>query len=199
MNNFKTLFVVFALLIVAGGAYFLGRNQVNLSKITQSPTQSPNPAANWKTYIDSQAHYSFKYPQSWPLSKIPVSKGCDLCLEGVSFSEQYDFSSEDKTLAVILVFKEGWVKDVKTINDYINFLKTEPTNVNISKTTVDGEVAVSYKLSGGIPPLPIIEYVTTKNGLWYILRLVDSTETNKNRETNIGIFNQILSTFKFTN
>ena len=68
-------------------------------------------------------------------------------------------------------------KNVKTIDDYIKFIKTEPTNIEIRETTVGGEKAVSYKLTGDIPPLPLIGYVTTKNGLWYVIHPTDSKET----------------------
>ncbi len=206
-NSKIMMFVIagFILLLVGVGGYVLGtnksqpivQNQQNIVVPTTISSPTPDETENWKIYVDPQAKYSFKYPDEWPLSKIPVSRGCDVCLEGVSFSKTYNPNSADSTLAVILVHKE-LLKNVKTIDDYINSLNERPTNIEIKETTIAGEKAVSYRLSGGIPPLPIIEYVITNDRLWYTIRLEDTKETNKNRDRNIKIFDQILSTFKFT-
>ncbi len=214
-RGFTPILIVVLVAVALVGGYFLYTSlRANPAKpesvaISTAPVSVSTPTTkpestfsaettNWKTYTDASAKYSFRYPNKWPLSKIPISKGCDTCLESVSFSEHYNYNSEDTTLAVILVFKDGWVKNVKTLDDYIKFIKAEPTNVEIKETKVGGEKAVSYKLSGGVQPLPVIEYVTTRNRIWYVIRLVDSIETNKNNVQNTKIFDQILSTFKFT-
>lgn len=205
--------VLALLLLVGGGAYFLGAqnnktsiqitnpqnsaviNPTNIPAATQAP--QTNGTDTWKTYTSSKASYSFKYPTEWPLVNVPISQGCTVCIEDIEFTSKYDPNSGDGTVAVILVFKEA---NIKTLDDYVTIrVKGDSSKVNLQYTTVGGEKAVSYKLSGGIPPLPVIEYAVVKNGFYYIIRLVDSVETNKNKEKNLLIFNETLQTFKFTN
>ncbi|OGG10251.1 hypothetical protein A3J20_00045 [Candidatus Gottesmanbacteria bacterium RIFCSPLOWO2_02_FULL_42_29] len=53
---------------------------------------------------------------------------------------------------------------------YLNIhVKGDQSKVDLKYTTLGGEKAVSYKLSGGIPPLPVIEYAVYKNGFYYII------------------------------
>lgn len=64
-------------LIISTGAYFLGKNNQSTStqqapssiianppKIVPSPTSTPDPTANWKTYSNTKYGYSLKYPTS---------------------------------------------------------------------------------------------------------------------------------------
>lgn len=196
--------------LVAGGAYYLGKQATPKSSpapiVSQTPQPTPTPdaspaptgageTANWKAYTSAKAKYSFKYPTEWPLVNIPVSNGCTVCIEDLQFTPNYNPNSGDTTIAVILVNKEA---SIKTLDDYINIhVKGDSSKIDLKNTSVGGENAVSYRLSGGIPPLPIIEYAVVKNGFNYQIRLEDSKETNKSTKKNLQLFNQILSTFKF--
>ncbi len=101
------------------------------------------------------------------------------------------------SIAVVLVFKDN---RIKTIEDYKNvIIKGDSSIIDVKNTKIGGFNAVSYKLSGGIPPLPLIEYVVVHNNYYYVVRLIDSEETNKDLIGNKKIFDQILSSFKFTN
>jgi hypothetical protein len=162
-----------------------------------APTEVTDSIANWKAYTSSKANYSFKYPVEWPLINVITASECTVCVENIDFTPVYNPDSAESNIATILIFKE---EKIKTLEDYVNIhVKGDSSKVNLQYTTVGGQKAVSYKLSGGIPPLPIIEYAVVKNNLYYIIRLDDSVETNKNRDRNIYIFDQVLSTFKFAN
>jgi hypothetical protein len=101
------------------------------------------------------------------------------------------------SIVVVLVFKDS---RIKTLDDYKNiFVKSDSSIINVQNANVGGDSAISYKLSGGIPPLPIIEYAVVHNSYYYIIRLENSDETNKDLSGNQKMFDQILSTFKFTN
>lgn len=218
---FPLIFGVLVLLVViAGGAYYLGtqnnRSDSQLQNTNNQPTTNSqnetvtNPAVvpstanpqfsettNWKTYTSTKANYSFKYPTEWSLINVPPSQGCDVCVEQIDFTPKYNPNSGDATISVILIFRED---RIKTLDDYVNIhVKGDSSIVNLKYTTIGGEKAVSYTLSGGIPPLPVIEYVVVKNGMYYIIRLDDSIETNKDKEQNLALFNEMLSTFSFTN
>lgn len=210
--------VLILLVIVAGGAYYLGTQKnkpagsssVESNQSTTAPTGSTqynapttNPSStsdtltNWKLYTSIKANYSFKYPSEWPLVNVPTSPQCTVCVEDIQFTPSYNPNSGDSTIAVILVFKE---ENIKSLDDYVNIhVKGDQSKVDLKYTTVGGERAVSYKLSGGIPPLPVIEYAVYKNGFYYVIRIDDSPETNKNKERNVILFDEMLTTFSFTN
>lgn len=210
--------IVILFIVVAGGAYYLGtqKNKPSLPPTSQSnqPTVSPtersqsspsttNPnstsdtMANWKLYTSSKANYSFRYPSEWPLVNVPESPQCTVCIETLVFSPAYNPNSGDTNIAVIQVFKES---NIKSLDDYVNIrVKGDQSKIELKYTVVGGERAVSYRLSGGSPPLPVIEYAVYKNGFYYIIRIDDSAETNKNKEKNVTLFDEMLTTFKFAN
>lgn len=57
--NTKVLITFLVIIAVGLGAYSLGRNQLNLPQLVQSP----DPTANWQTYSDTKYNYSIKFPQ----------------------------------------------------------------------------------------------------------------------------------------
>ncbi len=217
-GNFPIILGIIVLLLVVGsGAYYLGTQKSNTANQTVNiqPTTSQNSAVanptdtpvatqtpqsneattDWKTYSSAKAKYSFKYPTEWPLVNVPPSQGCDVCVEQINFTPKYNPNSGDGNTAIILIFKAD---NIKTLDDYVNIhVKGDSSKVNLQYTTVGGEKAVSYKLSAGIPPLPVVEYAVVKNGMYYIIRLDDSVETNKNKDKNLMLFNEMLTTFKF--
>jgi len=179
-----------------------GNNQTTINSAVKPlatptlPPQSLVDTMNWKTYTSTKAKYSFQYPPDWPLVNVPVSPQYAVCVEDLDFTPNYNSQSEDTNIAVILVSKES---NINTIDDYVStYVKGDSSKINLKYTTIGGEKAISYTLSGGIPPLPIIEYVVVKNGFYYEIRIEDSIETNKNREKNINDFNHLISTVTFT-
>lgn len=196
------LIVAILLLIFAGGGTYLALNSKNkpapvVSKFTptSAPTPTIDPIASWKTYTSKQARYSFKYPNEWPINNIAPAKDCSVCVEDIIFSPEVKLNSGDSNISVILVLKD---ERIKTLEDYKNiFIKHSSSYTDVKDVTLGEEKALSYKLSGGIPPLPVSEYVVVKNGFYYEIRLEDSIETNKNKLRNLELFKQILSTFRF--
>lgn len=187
--------VLLVVALVGAGAYYLGsRRTVPTTNLelasTQTPTPTPDPTANWKTYTSNRAGFSLKYPTSLPIE----TRLCGgTCLEDLSFTPNPFAGSS--SIAVVLAFKDP---RIKTLDDYKNiFIKNDSSIINVQAANIGGNTAVSYKLSGGIPPLPIIEYAVIHNDYYYLIRLEDSDETNKDLIGNQKMFDQILSTFKF--
>lgn len=228
INFSKILFsIILGLIVIAGsviaGSVFagiqIGKNQITKQQlITEQPIISPtqvivnptiiptttlptepnpiiNPTADWETYTSHLSPFSLKYPKSWPIETEIANPKCDTCVENIRFTPNP--IGGGSSIAVVLVFKDP---RIKTLDDYKNvIIQSDSSIVNVQNAKVDSENALSYKLSGGIPPLPIIEYVVVNNGYYFIIRLENSDETNKDLVKNRNIFNQILSTFKFTN
>ena len=160
--------------------------------VQQGPLKEDR-TVNWKTYISVKGGFSIKYPGSWPLVNAPLPNDPSAPLDDIVFSPNYKENSGDSSIAFITAAKQR----VQTLNQYLNTLKQDSSIVDIKETILGGEKAVSYKRTGGMGTPSIIEYAVFKNGTMYDLVLYDSLETNKNRETNIAIFDQILSTFRF--
>lgn len=188
------------------GGYFFNKNTNNkntplinsqrtqlLQPAQSTPTVANDITANWKTFTSAKGNYSFKYPPEWPLVQVTPAPQCTVCVDNLIFTPSYNLNSGDTNIVVINV-----EKSTLTQEQYFNNFKTNSMYVDVKDATLGGEKAISYKLNGGIAPLPIIQYQTLKNNLSYSVRLDDSPETNKNRAKNIELFNQLLSTFKFT-
>lgn len=66
MKKTTVIIVLFAVLFtsILLYLYLTFRNQPAIvEKIIPTPTESPDPTANWKTYTDNQYGFSFKYPE----------------------------------------------------------------------------------------------------------------------------------------
>lgn len=166
--------------------------------ISTDETANPDPIGeNWKTYTSKTNTYIFKYPGNWPLLETNLLSKDQI--EGIYFSPNPSSTSADNTIAVVETFKDGRIKsldDYKRIFLY-DYGKPSSSFVDLNETSVNGYKAISYTRIAGMPQLPIIEYVIINGDYYYSIRLVDSDETKKNRQLNIKIFEQMLSTFKF--
>lgn len=67
--------IILTVVILPAGAYFLNKNLKPLTSpmVTPSPTvkltPTPDPTANWKTYIDNESNFSFAYPPTLSIQK----------------------------------------------------------------------------------------------------------------------------------
>lgn len=204
-KNFTALWIIVVLLVgIAIGLLINNKSLISgftvpglaptpTPTVIPTPSPTPNPTANWKTYESKIAGYSLKYPPSIPLESMLTSSDCSSCVENLKLTPNPAVGGS--SIAVVLVFKDP---RIKTIDDYKNVLiKNDSNIINVQDSKVGGENAVSYKLMGGIPPLPIIEYAVVHDNFYYIIRFVNSDETNKDLAGNTNIFNQIISTFAF--
>lgn len=184
--------IVLLILLIPTGTYLLGKNQsskqISTIQSSPTPTPTPDPTANWKTYSDSKYGFSLKYPSEYLISEVnngiffsksPEEKvKLDACLKQIecnSFSLGIQFTSGSKPTEqslkdYIIKHDSGdfYTWDSKAI-DGSNALQTEYDAVVGS-----GKINVTYVVKGTS-----------------VLRIQTQTE-------NISIYNQILSTFKFT-
>jgi hypothetical protein len=113
-----------------------------------------------------------KYPPTLPIESS-VCGGT--CLEDLRFTPNP--ASGGSAIAVILAFKDA---RIKTLDDYKNIMvKGDSSIIDVQDAQVGGDPAISYKLSGGISPLPVIEYAVVHGSNYYLIRLVASDVTNK--------------------
>lgn len=199
-NSSKRLWLLSGLAILVLGILLgaFGVNVLNQTTIKSSPTPTPvsttsfdslnqstisqappgDPTANWKTYTNSR--YSFKYPQAWETQSIPNGT-----------QQVVSVLSPDKFMSLSLSL------DLQGLG-YECVTKTKEETI-----TIDAQKVTKTTFTGAINDM--CGDNTKQREVWIsILRdnkidnLTFSTD-EKNFDKAMGIFNQILSTFKFTN
>src|SRR5215471_5626830 len=70
----EVLLILVVVVVLGGAGWYVWQREHNANtnttqnktqtSTTPTPSPTPDPYAGWKTYTDSQHHYSFKYPAS---------------------------------------------------------------------------------------------------------------------------------------
>ncbi len=154
-------------------------------------TPTPNPTADWKTYENTTFGYLLKYPNNWNKASEKVDRGTLLLIDRPI--ESY-LTQEGADIAV-------WVeKKTKQEFDSLYNQEKRPSDTTVlKKFMISGEPAImlSVKYAEGtiMEGKGVIEVDIHHNGnLFQIGLLGPVTDVEKNKV----IFDQILSTFKFT-
>jgi len=140
------------------------------------PATTADPTANWKTYTDSKYNYSFKYPDT---ETIKIT----------------DYTGELSTISLINTKTklEDLVFYVGTTDESTGYSKND-TNYTKSTTNIGGLDATRVSLPmGQNPPQELVFF--TNNGKYYHFQFIWDGKD----QTALTTFDQILSTFKFTN
>lgn len=174
----KIVLILLLLAVVGSGAYLAGKNQVNLPGFVQSPSQTPNPTANWKTYGNSKL--SLKYPPNWNLKTSDYLGS--------------DFQLENSTGSISITVSKGQYP--YSIQGYgSNEIETNNLSVKVGE--------IFYQTQGYILAKQKV-YADVTVGEYHILfgtgypagndNLASLSDYQKEKNTIL----QILSTFKFT-
>jgi hypothetical protein len=204
------LMIVIHLIAVAVIGYFIYQNMQLKKQISQpqstpiasvTPTALPttDPTANWKTYNSPENTFSFKYPSSLQL-KVFDSNSLILTVNDGPNKSYHEFRVNQysvpngKTLYQFIY--EGGVGD--------NYGKSYLDGNKVSLTFKDVSQGSLYKIwepsewpSGNGT---LIKFIQNNNLLiWFSLEPYNPGGTPIPYESeNVAIYNQILSTFKFT-
>lgn len=187
LSFFKTLaygFVIVSIGIsIAVGGYLLGTNKTKpqpIAQISMTPSVSftPDPTANWKTYTTNV--FSIKYPSTWS----------DPAINKMSTKVNYEFLPANLNITVGFNYDQD-LQRAKTFEDE----SKSAGNFAIGKREVmagDSINATSYIYSIGASTKE--ENVLLKgkgdNIIWLRMPFPPGTD--------VSVFDQILSTFKFT-
>ncbi len=188
------IYLAIGAVLYAGVYYFvLAKQSLNpysqpVNKAHISPSAVSDPAANWKTYKDSD--FTFNYPLNWTLQKETLT----------SVSDPNPNSSD----TAVVNFDIS--KSYKTNNDYINSDYIKSFNPKYKNVTINGLPAIAAIRSGGGQSLSSIAYFVVHNGQGYEIRYVLNLNLSKQIDaktiTDITqlppITPDILQTFKFT-
>lgn len=145
-----------------------------------SPTPTPDPTANWKTYTNAKIGFQVKYPALWV--------------------ERDVVSSNDSNL-VYLNSNESFGSGVEPLQYYV-WISAEDKlpNVSLIKEKIGNYNA--YKTSELPSRLGSLSVFITKDGKKFIsisITPYDLKQPFESQSRYIDIFNLMLSTFKFTN
>lgn len=185
------------LVAVAGGIFYLGRisapkpqNVATSSpqpSTTLSPTTSPDPTANWKTYTNARHAYTIQYPQEYTVKedRNSIWIGDQIEIEVLNYLPNYP------------KYGEGCGETIKK-EDSIKIFGMQVRKIDgLDLCIIGGNTLQTYK-----------RYILKKDENYYILTLWELPSTvigniSPDRDPaeisqdKIQIFNQILSTFRF--
>jgi hypothetical protein len=188
------------ILIIGAGAYFIG--QKSMTKTVEKPkavvqkptaTPTPDPTANWKTYQGQ--YFSFKYPQDWSLDS---SNKNSIKLTMV-VNDKDSLGNPIKLQSNISVNFLS-VPQNTTLNDWLKtrYFRNDQPLFNLALKSVKKTIlSVSDALRIEMPGAAGYDdegVVTIHNGYGLDISIIGDSLFG----TNMKIFNQILSTFKFT-
>jgi len=186
----KMMLVIFGavmITLIGLGGYVLGTKNTQApvaNNVISQPSPTPDPTANWKTYANSQ--FTFKYPLDWKISKgdftilLPIE---EYRLPSNLRKEMYPgekYSPITITFDKFIADKADSTKEI-TKNDIII------SGIRTTEHTRRYLIATNNYPSGNEEITVPLEH----EGKSYVLRLHNIQYKN--------VFDQILSTFKFSN
>lgn len=220
--NQKGLAPILIVLILAAlvGGYFLYQQQAKSPSAPTTPPAtsstfqpSPSPAdqtANWKIYTNNRANFSFSYPNNWFISE-QVSNNTVKDIEITSCDlKNNPFCTREKnqiTISARLVDKADVYEGAKNMEEYYQRqAKSSNSGKNKRSVTLDNLSAIRFSTIGGEGDMEGVQGngdivgVDYKGNLYTLKVSINVGPSGKSDNLNeaINIFNQILSTFKFT-
>jgi len=200
-KGFAPIVVLVLIIIVGIVAYYFGTQKKKPALlITPTPVLTTVPAtntiANWKTYTNTKYGYSIMYPQTWNIKSSGDPTGDGRCHDINTSPDLIEISSEPMTNCIgIMDNREIMIQVVDTpwSDDYLN----DKFSGILDKIEFAGQTASRFIFDDTAQqPSPLAtKIVFNYRGLGYRIFVVQKQG---------GIiydksFDQILSTFKFTN
>jgi hypothetical protein len=194
------VFIVIILLFALGAAgYFAYQNWQLKQQISQvqptptpqiTPTTTPDPTADWKTYTNSVYSYSFKYPNDWKTRPFAGSQ------ETIESAKSFSLETEQSdSKAQVSAYQLDGNTDLETwITSHGPSGKSGeiffPLVENVEKINYGSLTAIKFKNS--IPGLTGKHTSIATSSNKYVVVFVITNESD------LLIIDQILSTIKFT-
>ncbi len=177
-------FFVVILLAISG---FLGYQNMQLQKQIASiqsaplptPTQSVNPIANWRTYTNARLGYALQYPNAWQVEENTIYPIPSKPAATFIFEKQTEFAPGVYIWIQPQVEPKQWITE-QLISPDFSQMKTQSVTIGGLPGT---------KISGVPGPLEQEWVFVTKSNQSIIFYA--------SAQTDMSMFDQILSTFKF--
>lgn len=203
-KGFALILILVGILVLAGivgGAYFLGKSNktepvkvVSTPQVTAHPTSQPTsvPQAsasgdmtNWKTYTNSKYNFSIQYPPTFIVEDRSTQSPAFIIFSDTARKITGEGGIQENPYIDITVFPTQ-----SSLSDYI----ANPQN-NLQQTrstTINGNIFAKVEEVHGIGGAATNEYATQVKNAVLIFN-------DPFLQIDVTTFNQILSTFRFTN
>jgi hypothetical protein len=158
-----------------------------------TPTPAPDMTADWKTYISDDNKFSIKYPSNWYLNKTNMCPLSCIDISDVSNSLDMSFYTSHKGHTSVAVNENNGVMltnfpYLQTVQNDLQ--KISNPNPTIKKFSINSYTGIRGETSDPSMGIGEAVYLSNPKGGWVsIIKFVDDNR----------IFDQILSTFRFTN
>ena len=200
------LIITSIIILIISGGYFLGNYQNRSQNNSPMPTLAPKPTAktsdsiaNWKTYTNKEYKFSLKYPENLKIKEKNLLANNIIAFgmeKAQPFSNYFGFSIEVHKVEISTNLK-AWLKNY-VIEKQLFGAKSSSIVASALHPYKNNELE-GFTFNGGV------EYINNKdftiNGYVFakkdnfIYEFICINPQEKNAEE---LFNQILSTFKFT-
>lgn len=208
-NGFAPIIIILAIVALAGligGAFYLGR-QTNqpanffqittpagqtASVLTQAPATSLAPiiktgeTANWRMYVNDKYHFRMNYPSDW-------SVGNEEIYENIWIRRLETKEGEFPRVEMSMMVESGKISDL-----WLNKFREAGINTEASELRaiggINGKIYETEGVGDGTAGWRT-DFVAEKNNQIYRIYLVSDL---KYKNVYKNLFNQILSTFRFT-
>ena len=148
-----------------------------------------NQVSDWKIYKNTEYGFEFKYPNDWEIIKQNVSEGAKddlnmgLWLDGNPQGKEYHFEGSSDCPLTITVYNKQFDQNAQEFSGAIK-----------NEKIINGFKFVEFFRKGTTyPDSHYFVYKLTDNSF---IKIVDNTKTTDIKL--LSVFDQILSTFKFT-
>ena len=195
-NKQKQLFIIVLVIVaVIGIACFVGTQKNKLSSTpptntTVSPTATANPATDWETYTNSEFSFSVVYPARFTSSPVPT--GDDFYKTVAKLSSKYNEIIKISVINNVDIYQNQEVTKVATreVMDSGYKYTVSPTKINQYSAAITSMDVVTTE-ENLVTQTVTITIQHPKKNLYVVLVLPKSISKAE--------FEQILSSFKFTN
>lgn len=201
-KSITTILFTLLIIILLGAVGFVTYQNYQLknsfkqeeSQSIPTVTPTPDPTADWETYINTKYSYQLKYPPSWRINSMAGEKDYSQTLS-VNLRAKSDEIPAESGFSIVVIPNidnlslTEWIKQNPDNGRLLpsNTTQTVPSSV----VTINGISweKIDTDLIGSVPTGDVI-YGTPHNGNLYSIVLY--------LREDINMVDQILSTFKFT-
>lgn len=197
-----SVFLIIAVLIAGFFAYQTQNlvKELNTVKIvsvptaiaTVVPTSTPDATIDWKTYTNKEYNFTIKYPSDAKL-RVSQTESNDRMLVVAFDSPNAVFDHLFKSGGYSFQISMQTQKNFNTLDEYLLFQKEHSMYEDVLPKTYNNVKGYAFKNDKGYPGwnFTFRGFLTKNNDLYYTI--------NYFTDDSVDTFDQILSTFKFTN